>query len=77
MEKLVRITCTQQDNPNGELVCVETCVDGENWDLSCAARVTQGVGHPWNPDDVPNEYIHMDIVRRVNKLVSKGFRLVA
>lgn len=76
MEKLCRITVTQHENPSGALVCVETCVDGENWELSCAARVTRGVGHPWHPDDVPNEYVHMDIVRRVKRLVQLGYRLV-
>lgn len=75
MEKLVRVTITQIDNPHGALVQVETMTDGLHWELSCAARVTQGVHHPWG-DEVPNEYIHMDIVHRIKHLVSKGFKLI-
>lgn len=79
MDKKVRIDITQEDNPRGALVSVNKSIDGITWQLVLAWRISRAIAlhHPWNPDDVPNEYIHVDIIRRVNELVAKGYKFVA
>lgn len=74
MDKLVRISITQKDNPHGAFVIVETTLDGVQWKFSCGERMIKYKDHLY--DEIPNEYIHMNILYRVKQLVAKGYKLV-
>ena len=80
MQRFVRIEVTQEDNPRGPWVNVMKSADGgKSWEVSIGWRIGKAIvaSHPWNPEDVPNEYIHMDVIRRIVEFVRDGYRFIA
>jgi hypothetical protein len=75
MDKLIRIKYSQENNPHGMLVELEKTLDGVEWHLVFATRVHEGKQHYWG-DEVPNEYVHIEILNKIKQLVSKGYRFV-
>lgn len=74
MDKFIRIRYSQKDNPRGMLVELEKTLDGVEWHLVFATRVQEGSRHEFV--DVPNMYVHIDILNEIKKHINKGYKLI-